>query len=67
LAVHGSSKMVVQVFLPFLIAGFGTVSAGILLDVVQVTKIFIISQDQLTCLAKNFVLNQMIECPTVST
>lgn len=36
---EGSFTIGLQVFFPFLIAGFGTVSAGILLDVVQV-KIF---------------------------
>ena len=35
---EGSFTIGLQVFFPFLIAGFGTVSAGILLDVVQVTK-----------------------------
>ena len=33
---EGSFTIGLQVFFPFLIAGFGTVSAGILLDVVQV-------------------------------
>ena len=33
---EGSFAIGLQVFFPFLIAGFGTVSAGILLDVVQV-------------------------------
>lgn len=61
---EGSFSIGLQVFFPFLIAGFGTVSAGILLDVVQVTKIFF-SQDQLTCLVKILVLNEMIECPTI--
>lgn len=36
---EGSFTIGLQVFFPFLIAGFGTVSAGILLDVVQVTEI----------------------------
>lgn len=31
-------SMVLQILVPFLLAGFGTVSAGILLDVVQVRK-----------------------------
>lgn len=34
---EGSFTIGLQVFFPFLIAGFGTVSAGILLDVVQVS------------------------------
>ena len=34
---EGSFTIALQVFFPFLIAGFGTVSAGILLDVVQVS------------------------------
>ncbi len=33
---EGSFTIGLQVFFPFLIAGFGTVSAGILLDIVQV-------------------------------
>ena len=37
---EGSFTIGLQVFFPFLIAGFGTVSAGILLDIVQVTKTF---------------------------
>ena len=44
---EGSFTIGLQVFFPFLIAGFGTVSAGILLDVVQVTKSY-----YLTCLVK---------------
>lgn len=35
---EGSFTIGLQVFFPFLIAGFGTVSAGILLDVVQVSR-----------------------------
>ena len=42
---EGSFTIGLQVFFPFLIAGFGTVSAGILLDVVQVTEI-LSSHDQ---------------------
>lgn len=34
---EGSFTIGLQVFFPFLVAGFGTVSAGILLDVVQVS------------------------------
>ena len=34
---EGSFTIGLQVFFPFLIAGFGTVSAGILLDIVQVS------------------------------
>ena len=38
---HESSLMIAaQVFLPFLIAGFGTVGAGLVLDMVQVGQIF---------------------------
>lgn len=36
---EGSFTIGLQVFFPFLIAGFGTVSAGLLLDVVQVKNI----------------------------
>ena len=35
---EGSFTIGLQVFFPFLIAGFGTVSAGILLDAVQVSR-----------------------------
>lgn len=38
---EGSFTIGLQVFFPFLIAGFGTVSAGILLDVVQVKFSFL--------------------------
>ena len=48
---EGSFTIGLQVFFPFLIAGFGTVSAGILLDVVQVTCMFF-AHDRLTCLLK---------------
>ena len=39
--VHTDSslRIAAQVFIPFLIAGFGTVLAGMLLDTVQVTKL----------------------------
>ena len=61
---EGSFTIGLQVFFPFLIAGFGTVSAGILLDVVQVTRNFF-SHDQPNyllslLLVKNFVSNQSI-------
>jgi hypothetical protein len=32
----------IQIVIPFLIAGFGMVSAGLLLEKVQVTKLFIL-------------------------
>lgn len=35
---EGSFSIALQVFFPFLIAGFGTVAAGLLLDVVQVSS-----------------------------
>lgn len=38
---ESSFSIALQVFFPFLIAGFGTVAAGLLLDVVQVSKLII--------------------------
>ncbi|XP_031550901.1 solute carrier family 41 member 1-like [Actinia tenebrosa] len=37
---EGSFSIALQVFFPFLIAGFGTVAAGLLLDVVQHWKVY---------------------------
>lgn len=36
---EGSFSIALQVFIPYIIAGFGTVGAGMVLDVVQVRKI----------------------------
>ena len=45
---EGSFTIALQVFFPFLIAGFGTVSAGILLDVVQVRYYSVSSTTMIT-------------------
>lgn len=45
---EGSFTIGLQVFFPFLIAGFGTVSAGILLDVVQVRYYSVSSTTMIT-------------------
>lgn len=48
-------RIVMQVFLPFLIAGFGTVSAGMLLDTVQVKHALMRSSRLIQCLKINLI------------
>lgn len=38
--VESSCSIACQVFIPFMIAGMGTVAAGLLLDIVQVSEIY---------------------------
>ena len=44
---ESSFSIALQVFLPFLIAGFGTVGAGLVLDMVQVNELVLIMENKI--------------------